>query len=139
MKRFPAVAVLPALFLATVVLPIVPLFLGDPPPISIDARPRVQIAPVGKATQIQLTIRVLKDAHNRVLCVEIDGGVYSSSCFPHVGLGAASQVIRTIHGVTAGGYVARATVIREDGSRRVAETTFCVAGGEGECGLGGEP
>lgn len=108
-------------------------------PVAISVSPRVQMALYGKTTQVTVQVTVPKDAQNRVLCIEIDGGVYTSSCFPHVGTGASSQVIRPLRGLTAGEYVAVATVLREDGTKVAAKTTFCVAGGEGECGLGGEP
>ena len=117
--------------------------LGDtgaaPRPVRIEATPKVQFALHGKTTRVYLKLTVPKDTRNRAVCVEVDGGIYRSSCWEITALGQAYRQEWWVGELVAGAYEVRATLTREDGRQDVDRTTFCVAGSEGECGLGEGP
>ena len=87
------------------------------PAITLQVTPKVQIVGVGGLGTIRVKITIPKNAQNRAVCVAVDGPMYRSSCFEHVGLEAASRVEWTIRGLDPGEYDATATLERvEEGS-----------------------
>jgi hypothetical protein len=110
------------------------ILAGAEPAISLDITPRVQMGRIGQTSTVRVRITVPKDALNRAVCVEVDGPVYRSSCFEHVGLEAPSRVEWTVSSLDPGEYeaVARLERAKEGESGRdykIGRSRFEIQGG----------
>ena len=109
------------------------------PAIALQVTPKVQMVSYGGTGTVRVQVIIPKNAQNRAVCVEVDGPVYRSSCFEHVGLEAASRVEWTFRGLDVGEYAAVATLERVEegeGGRDyiIGRDQFVVSGG-GESGF----
>ena len=77
---------------------------AEPAPITLRVDPKVQMVGYGGQGVVRVRITIPKNALNRAVCVEVDGPVYRSSCFDHVGLGAPSAAEWVVSGLDAGEY-----------------------------------
>jgi hypothetical protein len=104
------------------------------PPITLRVTPKVQMAQMGRTSTIRVRITVPQNPLNRAVCVAVDGPTYRSSCFDHVGTGAAVQAEWAVSGLEPGGYVAEARLERakegESGrDYKFSRETFEISGG----------
>lgn len=98
--------------------------LAAPPPISLKVSPFI-----GRAPQlVRLTVTVEPNEANREVCVVVDGPVYRSSCYEHVGAGARRTTTIEFRDLPEGRYGAVAVVGRVGGQSRSAEMPLCVLG-----------
>lgn len=105
--------------------------------LSLDVTPRIQLSQ-GQASKGQVYVKVTlrPDPSNRVVCVQVDGPTYRSSCWTVNGEHAQVREEWWVKGLDAGQYEARATVDRSDRTTVYSEAIrFCVAGEsvESEC------
>ena len=108
--------------------------LAETPAITLQVTPKVQMVSIGGTGTIRVKVTIPKNAQNRAVCVAVDGPVYRSSCFEHVGLGAATRVEWTFRGLDVGEYLAEARLERakvgESGrDYKIGRDQFVVSGG----------
>lgn len=99
--------------------------LADPP-ISLRLTPSFGYAPLA----VQLSIRVVPHADNRVVCIDINSsnGYYRRSCFEHIGAKGPGLIVQSYTNLDAGTYDVIASVIRVDKSVYSASATFQALG-----------
>lgn len=85
---------------------------ADPPAITLQVTPKVQMVSYGGTGTVRVRITLSKSAQNRAVCVVLDGPTYRSSCFEHIGLEAPSRVEWVVRGLDAGEYEAEARLER---------------------------
>lgn len=113
------------------------LLAKDPAPIKVEVSPRVQLSPIRATTQVWVRVTVPKAAQNRRVCVEVDGGIYRSSCYPHIGTDAPYRLEWAVKGLVAGTYVVVATLYQADGAEQHAQDHFCISDGDASECVGG--
>lgn len=81
---------------------------------------------------MKLTIKIEPHQDNREACLELDGGMYSSSCWPLEGENHKRTTEKMVKDLSAGEYQVRLTVRRVSGEEIHATTKFCVIPRGGE-------
>jgi hypothetical protein len=89
-----------------------------PQPVRLEVTPRFQLAPLGKTASVSIRVTVPQSPQNRVVCVEVDGPVFRSSCWESSPTASQNKEFR-YSSLEAGSYVATARLFRvqEDGKR----------------------
>lgn len=94
-------------------------------PITLSVYPRMSASPA--TIRVRITLPVA-DAHNRALCLQVDGTEFRSSCWELRGLEAPRTVERWVKDLPAGCYVATGVLGRDDGVTKSVSEEFRVVG-----------
>lgn len=119
------------------VLVLAGLGMGTPDPITVSVMPRVQLSQgIEARASVWVRLAVRPDPQNRLVCVDVDGPTFRSSCWTVDGERAPYREEWLVKNLQAGEYTVVGEVERADKSvRRSLPVRFCIAGEsvESEC------